>query len=147
MPELRYRGMPVVRSDYTPHVRIDLEGLYAADSVVINGHRFIVASADVQTRARVSGRRRDGSDDVMRDATNVRLEFVHADWGGCPVVDPDEPRPAHAEPWSVWSTQPGNRLWLWHAGVGRFLPVVTDLADALEAQAPQLASARMVSHG
>lgn len=136
---------PPRRPGFTPHVAFDTTGLLAGDAIGLNGHRFVVSRFEMIASALVSPRP-DGSD-VLRDVTRVDLDLAHADWSGCPRVDPDEPaKPAGAMPWSVWVDAWGG-WWVFHEATGKFFPVVRDIAEGRDLDSPHISTAQLAGSG
>lgn len=149
MAELRPRHTVATRPDFTPHVRVDLEGATAGDAIDINGHLFLAHDARFNTYGEIL-QTPHGAASVTQRIASLELKLVHADWAGCPIIDPAPqvaPDPSRAGAWSVWSVQPGNRLFLFHAPTSRFLPVVVDMAEAWDAETMAAQGGRLVSDG
>lgn len=89
MPSLLPGRMPAKRPGYTPHVVIDLEqGLVAGSAVLVNGHKFFVQRANFDTHGELV-HTVHGVESVTRTVGEIELRLVHADWAGCPAVEPE----------------------------------------------------------
>lgn len=76
---------------WTAHEHIDVTRITAGRQILLSGHKFWVADMTFRTTGWATGHPRPGHD-CMADIGQVDLKLTHAQWKGCPAVDPPAKR-------------------------------------------------------